>query len=149
MGGMYARITLTSIMLYVSPKYCFLLLQFVEYSKMIYLDGDIQVFDSIDHLFDMPDGYFYAAMDCFCEKTWSNSPQYKIGYCQQCPDKVHWPAEMGPKPPLYFNAGMFVYEPNLSTYHDLLETLKVTPPTLFAEQVHIYLSWSELLGRKN
>ncbi|XP_011039081.1 PREDICTED: uncharacterized protein LOC105135748 [Populus euphratica] len=108
--------------------------EFVEYSKMIYLDGDIQVFDNIDHLFDMPDGYFYAAMDCFCEKTWCNSPQYKVGYCQQCPDKVHWPAEMGPKPPLYFNAGMFVYEPNLSTYHDLLETLKVTPPTLFAEQ---------------
>ncbi|CAK7340482.1 unnamed protein product [Dovyalis caffra] len=108
--------------------------EFVEYSKLIYLDGDIQVFDNIDHLFDMPDGYFYAARDCFCEKTWSNSPQYKIGYCQQCPDKVKWPAEMGPKPPLYFNAGMFVYEPNLSTYHDLLETLKVTPPTLFAEQ---------------
>ncbi|CAK7340480.1 unnamed protein product [Dovyalis caffra] len=108
--------------------------EFVEYSKMIYLDGDIQVFNNIDHLFDMPGGYFYAVMDCFCEKTWSNSPQYKIGYCQQCPDKVKWPAEMGAKPPLYFNAGMFVYEPNLSTYHDLLETLKVTPPTLFAEQ---------------
>ncbi|KAB5513887.1 hypothetical protein DKX38_027793 [Salix brachista] len=108
--------------------------EFVEYSKMIYLDGDIQVFDNVDHLFDMPDGYFYAVMDCFCEKTWSSSPQYKIGYCQQCPDKVKWPAEMGPKPPLYFNAGMFVYEPNLSTYHDLLKTLKVTPPTLFAEQ---------------
>ncbi|KAJ6354682.1 hypothetical protein OIU77_005313 [Salix suchowensis] len=108
--------------------------EFVEYSKMIYLDGDIQVFYNVDHLFDMPDGYFYAVMDCFCEKTWSSSPQYKIGYCQQCPDKVKWSAEMGPKPPLYFNAGMFVYEPNLSTYHDLLRTLKVTPPTLFAEQ---------------
>ncbi|KAJ6359602.1 hypothetical protein OIU77_003748 [Salix suchowensis] len=108
--------------------------EFVEYSKMIYLDGDIEVFDNIDHLFDMPGGHFYAVMDCFCEKTWSNSPQYKIGYCQQCPDKVRWPAEMGPKPPLYFNAGMFVYEPNLSTYHDLLGTLKTTSPTLFAEQ---------------
>ncbi|BBN68775.1 galactinol synthase 2 [Prunus dulcis] len=59
-------------------------------SKMIYLDGDIQVFQNIDHLFDYPDGYFYAVMDCFCEKTWSSSPQYKIGYCQQCPDKVQW-----------------------------------------------------------
>ncbi|KAJ6732303.1 GALACTINOL SYNTHASE 1 [Salix purpurea] len=108
--------------------------EFVEYSKMIYLDGDIQVFHNVDDLFDMPDGYFYAVKDCFCEKTWSSSPQYKIGYCQQCPDKVKWPAEMGPKPPLYFNAGMFVYEPNLSTYQDLLKTLKVTPPTLFAEQ---------------
>ncbi|KAB1201342.1 Galactinol synthase 2 [Morella rubra] len=108
--------------------------EFVEYSKMIYLDGDIQVFENIDHLFDLPDRYFYAVMDCFCEKTWSHSPQYKVGYCQQCPDKVKWPAELGPKPALYFNAGMFVYEPNLSTYHDLLKTLKTTPTTPFAEQ---------------
>jgi inositol 3-alpha-galactosyltransferase len=102
---------------------------------MIYLDGDIQVFDNIDHLFDSPDGYFYAVMDCFCEKTWSTSPQYKIGYCQQCPEEVQWPAELGSPPPLYFNAGMFVYEPNLLTYHDLLENLKLTTPTSFAEQV--------------
>uniref|UniRef100_M0ZVJ4 Hexosyltransferase n=1 Tax=Solanum tuberosum TaxID=4113 RepID=M0ZVJ4_SOLTU len=108
--------------------------EFVEYSKMIYLDGDIQVFDNIDHLFDLPDGYFYAVMDCFCEKTWSHTPQYKVGYCQQCPDKVQWTQDLGPKPSLYFNAGMFVYEPNLSTYDDLLKTVKVTPPTPFAEQ---------------
>ncbi|KAK3441517.1 hypothetical protein EUGRSUZ_L00250 [Eucalyptus grandis] len=108
--------------------------QFVEYSKMIYLDGDIQVFDNIDHLFDLQNGFFYAVMDCFCEKTWSHTPQYEIGYCQQCPDKVQWPDHVGLKPPLYFNAGMFVYEPNLDTYHDLLETLKITPPTPFAEQ---------------
>lgn len=107
---------------------------------MIYLDGDIQVFENIDHLFELEDGYFYGVMDCFCEQTWSNSPQYKIGYCQQCPDRVQWPAELGPKPPLYFNAGMFVFEPNLSTYHDLLTTVKVTTPTLFAEQVNIKFS---------
>ncbi|KAA8536717.1 hypothetical protein F0562_029195 [Nyssa sinensis] len=107
---------------------------FVEYSKMIYLDGDIQVYENIDHLFDMPDGYFYAVMDCFCEKSWSHSPQYQIGYCQQCPDKIQWPAQLGPRPPLYFNAGMFVYQPSLSTYDDLLKTFKITPPTSFAEQ---------------
>ncbi|KAK3199119.1 hypothetical protein Dsin_022534 [Dipteronia sinensis] len=73
---------------------------FVEYSKMIYLDGDIQVFENIDHLIDMPDCYLYAVMDCFCEKTWSHTPQFKIGYCQQCPDKVNWPADFGPKPAL-------------------------------------------------
>ena len=110
-------------------------LQFVEYHKMIYLDGDIQVYDNIDHLFDMPDGNFHAVMDCFCEQTWSHTPQRKIGYCQQCPDKVRWPSELGPKPALYFNAGMFVYEPSLSTYDDLMTTLKMTPPTPFAEQV--------------
>ncbi|KAH9290178.1 hypothetical protein KI387_034295, partial [Taxus chinensis] len=68
--------------------------QFEEYNKMVYLDADIQVFDNIDKLFDTPNGYLYAAMDYFCEKTWSHTPQYKIGYCQQCPDKVRWPAEM-------------------------------------------------------
>ncbi|KAJ9553725.1 hypothetical protein OSB04_017770 [Centaurea solstitialis] len=109
--------------------------EFVDYSKMIYLDGDIQVFDNIDHLFDLPDGKFRAVMDCFCERNWRNSPQYQIGYCQQTPEKVQWPEkELGPKPALYFNAGMFVFEPNLSTYYDLLESVKSTPPTLFAEQ---------------
>ncbi|MFQ6627382.1 hypothetical protein Gotur_004852 [Gossypium turneri] len=118
--------------------------EFVEFSKMIYLDGDIQVFDNIDHLFDMEDGYFYAVMDCFCEKTWSHTPQYKIRYCQQCPDKVQWPSRLGPKPPLYFNAGMFVYEPNLSVYGDLLTTLKVTPPTPFAEQDYLNMYFRDI-----
>lgn len=107
---------------------------FVEYKKMIYLDGDIQVYDNIDHLFDKPDGHFYAVMDCFCEKTWSHSPQYKIGYCQQCPDRVTWPTASGSPPPLYFNAGMFVFEPSRQTYDLLLHTLFITPPTPFAEQ---------------
>lgn len=119
----------------------YLYMQFEEYSKMIYLDADIQVYNNIDHLFDTPDGYFYAVMDCFCEKTWSHSPQYKVGYCQQCPDKVTWPtAEMGPPPPLYFNAGMFVFEPSPLTYESLLETLLVISPTPFAEQVSVYFS---------
>ncbi|KAI5579451.1 hypothetical protein POPTR_008G101000v4 [Populus trichocarpa] len=108
--------------------------EFVDYGKMIYLDGDIQVFDNIDHLFEKPTGYFYAVMDCFCEKTWSTTPQYQIKYCQQCPEKVQWPLEMGSPPPLYFNAGMCLFEPKLETYFDLLETLKVTTPTSFAEQ---------------
>ncbi|KAI7730045.1 hypothetical protein M8C21_019996 [Ambrosia artemisiifolia] len=70
------------------------------------------MFDNIDHLFDLPDGHFYAVMDCFCEPNWQNSPQYKIGYCQQSPNKVEWPKhQLGPKPPLYFNAGMFIFEP--------------------------------------
>lgn len=107
---------------------------FEEYSKMLYLDADIQVYENIDHLFDGPDGYFYAVMDCFCEKTWSHSRQYSIGYCQQCPDKVTWPTEMGAPPPLYFNAGMFVFEPSRLTYDNLLEKLQITTPTPFAEQ---------------
>lgn len=114
-------------------------MQFEEYSKMVYLDADIQVYDNIDHLMDAPDGYFYAVMDCFCEKTWSHTPQYSVGYCQQCPDKVTWPAEMGSSPPLYFNAGMFVFEPSRLTYESLLHTLRITPPTAFAEQVSLII----------
>jgi len=108
--------------------------EFEEYSKMVYLDADIQVFDNIDHLFDLRDGYFYAVMDCFCEKTWSHTPQYKIGYCQQCPDKVSWPIQLGQPPSPYFNAGMFVFEPSQLTFDCLLETLMVTVPMPFAEQ---------------
>ncbi|KAL9234911.1 hypothetical protein vseg_009724 [Gypsophila vaccaria] len=109
--------------------------EFVEFSKMMYLDGDIQVFDNIDHLFDLPNGYLYAVMDCFCEKTWAHTLQHKIGYCQQSPNKAHWAEqELGPKPNLYFNAGMFVYEPNMSTYHDLLKSVQLAPTTPFAEQ---------------
>ncbi|MCL7025686.1 hypothetical protein MKW94_020664 [Papaver nudicaule] len=108
--------------------------EFVEYSKMIYLDGDIQVFENIDHLFDLPNGYFYAVKYCFCEKEWSQTPQYKIGYFQQCPDRVKRPADMGAPPSLYFNARMFLFVPNLCTYHDLQKQLKITPTTPFAEQ---------------
>ncbi|KAG8099037.1 hypothetical protein GUJ93_ZPchr0013g35034 [Zizania palustris] len=109
--------------------------EFIEYDRMVYLDADIQVFDNIDHLFELDKGFFYAVKDCFCEKTWSHTPQYKIGYCQQCPDKVTWPEhELGPPPQLYFNAGMFVHEPSLATAKDMLNTLLVTPPTPFAEQ---------------
>ncbi|XP_042518727.1 galactinol synthase 2-like [Macadamia integrifolia] len=118
--------------------------EFVEYSKMVYLDADIQVYENIDHLFDLQNGYFYAVVDCFCEKTWSHTPQYKIGYCQQCPDKVKWPVEMGSPPPLYFNAGMFVYEPSLSTCDDLLQTLQVTTPTTFAEQDYLNMFFKDI-----
>ncbi|GLJ23676.1 hypothetical protein SUGI_0448360 [Cryptomeria japonica] len=109
--------------------------EFEEFSKMVYLDADIQVFDNIDNLFDMPDGYFYAVMDCFCEKTWSHTTQYQIGYCQQCPNKVTWPAELEEeRPALYFNAGMFVFEPSKLTFENMMETLMSTTPTPFAEQ---------------
>lgn len=118
--------------------------EFVEYGKMVYLDGDIQVYENIDHLFDLPDGHFYAVMDCFCEKTWSHTPRYKIGYCQQCPDKVKWPAELGQPAALYFNAGMFMFEPSIVTYHHLLNTLKITTPTPFAEQDFLNMYFKDI-----
>ncbi|XVF02472.1 hypothetical protein REPUB_Repub04eG0178300 [Reevesia pubescens] len=118
---------------------------FEEYSKMVYLDAEIQVYDNIDYLFDTANGYFYAVKDCFFEKIWSHSFQYSIGYCQQCPDKVTWPAEMGSPPPLYFNASMFVFEPCRFTYEKLLETLHITPPTPFAEQSCLFSNYCLLL----
>ncbi|KAH9321012.1 hypothetical protein KI387_015651, partial [Taxus chinensis] len=102
---------------------------------MVYMDADIQVFDNIDNLLHMPDGYLYVVMDCFCEKTWSHTPQYNIGYYQQCPDKVCWPAEMEKqRPALYFNDGMFVFELSKLTFDSMMETLMSTAPTPFAEQ---------------
>lgn len=102
---------------------------------MIYLDADIQVYDNIDDLFDMEDGYLHGVLSCFCEKIWSYLPLYSIGWCQYRPE-VAWPAEMESlPPPPYFNAGMFVFEPNPLTYESLLHTLQITPPTPFAEQV--------------
>ncbi|XP_047306733.1 galactinol synthase 2-like [Impatiens glandulifera] len=97
--------------------------EFAEYDKMIYLDGDIQVYQNIDNLFDLQDGYFYAVIDCLCQETGN-----------LCPGKLQWEAEFGTRATLYFNAGMFVFEPNLSTYADLLKTLKTKPTTAFAEQ---------------
>lgn len=105
---------------------------------MIYLDGNVQVFENIDHMFDYPDSYFYATLDCFCEKSWSHGPQHKIGYCQQWPNKVQWDPTLGPKPPPYFNASMFVFEPSLVTYRDLVQTLQTSPTTAFAEQVILF-----------
>ncbi|KFK37605.1 hypothetical protein AALP_AA3G004900 [Arabis alpina] len=107
--------------------------EFVEYEKVMYLDGDIQVFRNIDHLFDSPSGYLYAVKDCFCEISWCNTRQYQIGYCQH--EKVTWPVEtLGSPPPMYFNAGMLMFEPNLNTYEDLLRVVQISTPTCFAEQ---------------
>ncbi|GFQ04513.1 galactinol synthase 2 [Phtheirospermum japonicum] len=109
---------------YFVLNYCKLRLwEFVEYEKLVYLDADIQVFDNIDNLFDLPSGSVYGVMDCLCEMRG-----------RPCADKVQWPAELGNEPPFYFNGGMFVFEPNLDTYDNLLSTLQLTPPTHFAEQ---------------
>lgn len=108
--------------------------EFEDFSKMVFLDADIQVFSNVDHLFEKPDGRFYAVMDCFCEKSWSYSTQYAIGYCQQCPERVSWPAGIGPPPARYFNSGMFVFEPSRHTSRQIVEALDVIPVTPFAEQ---------------
>ncbi|CAM0149040.1 unnamed protein product [Urochloa decumbens] len=114
-----------------------------EYERMVYLDPDILVLaDNIDELFELKKGHLYAVIDCFCDKTWSHTPEYKAGYChhQFFPDEFKVAValsagELGPPPPaLYFNAGMFVYEPGMATAKALLDTLRVTPPTPFAEQ---------------
>ncbi|CAL5008032.1 unnamed protein product [Urochloa decumbens] len=88
--------------------------EFVEYERMVYLDADVQVFENIDELFELDKGPFiYAVMDSFCEKTWSHTPQYKIGY---------------------FNTDLFVHEPSMATAKALLDILRDTPPTPSADQ---------------
>ncbi|CAL0302373.1 unnamed protein product [Lupinus luteus] len=52
--------------------------------------------------------------------------------------------ELGQPPSKYFNAGMFVFEPNMNTYYDLLRTLKVTPPTPFAEQDFLNMYFKDI-----
>ncbi|XP_034707168.1 galactinol synthase 2-like [Vitis riparia] len=145
--------------------------EFVEYSKIIYLDGDIQVFGNIDHLFDLGNGHFHAVMDCFCERSWSNSPQYNIVLLNasnyrksrvimaavfKISAKVHCSrvvslsflflicqSSMGRRPPFYFNAGMFIFEPNLSVYDHLLSTLVITPASTFAEQDYLNMFFKD------
>ncbi|CAL4997104.1 unnamed protein product [Urochloa decumbens] len=87
--------------------------EFVEYERMVYLDADVQVFANIDELFELDKGHFYAVMDCFCDKMWSHTPQYKIGY---------------------FNTDLFVHEPSMATAKALLDILRDTPPTPSADQ---------------
>eukprot|EP00249_Psilotum_nudum_P014703 c24958_g1_i1 orf=694-1758(+) len=117
---------------------------FEEYEKMIYLDADIMVFENIDHLFELPNGNFYAVMDCFCEKTWSHSRQYKVNYCQQCPDKNPWPEHIGSAPARYFNAGMFLFEPSKNTFDELMVALKSNPLTPFAEQDFLNMFFTKI-----
>ncbi|GLJ12510.1 hypothetical protein SUGI_0192380 [Cryptomeria japonica] len=112
-----------------------------EYSKMIYLDVDIQVYDNIDHLFHLANGHFYAVPNCFCEETRSHTPQYAIGYC---PEKIQWPFELGHPPALYFNTGMFVFEPSKLTYKTLLNTLENTPHTPSPEQVFLNMFFQKV-----
>ncbi|XP_057792169.1 galactinol synthase 2-like [Salvia miltiorrhiza] len=118
---------------YFVLNYCKLRLwEFVEYERMIYMDADVQVFDNIDHLFELPSGYFYGVVDCVCEM-----------YGRPCAQKLRWPEELGPQPPYYLNGGMFIFEPNLNTYHHLIQTLKLTPPTPFAEQDFLNMFFRE------
>ncbi|KAL0389749.1 UNVERIFIED_CONTAM: Galactinol synthase 1 [Sesamum calycinum] len=76
--------------------------------------------------------------------TWSHTPQYKLGYCQQCPEKVRWPSEMGHPPALYFNAGMFVFEPNISVYQKLLYTLKITLLLLLLSRIFLNMFFKDI-----
>lgn len=100
---------------------------------MVFLDADVQVYENIDDLFDLPDGHVYAVMDCTCE--WPAGPQHPAGYCQYSPNRVPWPPEMGGSPSLYFNAGVFVFEPSKFTCASLIQTIAVAPVTFLAEQV--------------
>ncbi|KAL1535018.1 glycogenin [Salvia divinorum] len=119
---------------YFAVNYCKLRLwKFTEYWKMIYMDADIQVLGNMDNLFSLPSGRFYAVMDCLCEMD-----KYL------CPHVVPWPQELGERPPVYLNCGMFLFEPSRHTYASLLGTLRVTPPTPFAEQDFLNMFFKDI-----
>ncbi|KAI5067202.1 hypothetical protein GOP47_0017730 [Adiantum capillus-veneris] len=117
-----------------------------EFEKMVYLDADVAVYDNLDHLMDLPNGRFYAVPDCFCERTWSHSLRYKVKYCQQCPDRTPWPQHLGPPPPKYFNAGMFVFEPSKLIFNQMMSALLATPLTPFAEQDSLNAFFNEVFS---
>ncbi|CAA2961779.1 galactinol synthase 1-like [Olea europaea subsp. europaea] len=97
-------------------------------------------------LLDVPKEHreFLRSQDCIVRKIVPTHPlenqiqfamaYYVINYSKLRVWNVTWPAELGSPPPLYFNAGMFVFEPSKLTYENLLQTLQITPPTPFAEQ---------------
>ncbi|KAK4487566.1 hypothetical protein RD792_005780 [Penstemon davidsonii] len=120
---------------YFALNYCKLRLwEFVEYKKMIYMDADVQVFDNVDHLFDLASGYFYGVVDCLCDM-----------HGRPCPQKLRWPKEqLGKEPKFYLNGGMFVFEPSLDTYTHLFNTFTITPPTPFAEQDLLNMYFREI-----
>ncbi|RWR94367.1 galactinol synthase 1 [Cinnamomum micranthum f. kanehirae] len=97
---------------------------FEEFSKMIYLNADVQVYDNIDELFDYPDGDLYAVLHCFCKEE-MEMMQAKANTALRCQEI------------LYFNSGMFVFEPSKKICKELLDTLIVTLPTPFAEQEYL------------
>ncbi|KAG6408611.1 hypothetical protein SASPL_131629 [Salvia splendens] len=72
---------------------------------------------------------FYAVMDCLCDL---------------CPHVVQWPQELGERPLVYLNCGMFIFEPSGHTYVRLLRTLKVTPTTPFAEQDFLNMFFKDI-----
>ncbi|KAH7446029.1 hypothetical protein KP509_01G033600 [Ceratopteris richardii] len=83
-------------------------------------------------------------LDCFCATTWSHTPQYKVKYCQQSPESKPWPRSLGPPPPAYFNAGMFVFEPGKFIFEQMMYMLLSTPLTPFAEQDSLNAFFSDM-----
>ncbi|GKV01479.1 hypothetical protein SLEP1_g14027 [Rubroshorea leprosula] len=98
---------------YVTKDSKIYLWRFEEYSNMIYLEGDIQVFDNIDSPFDLPDCCIYVPLGCSC-----------TGAGSQCPESSKWPTELGPKPGYYNSASMFLFEPDTSILYVLLTMLQ-------------------------
>eukprot|EP00850_Spirogloea_muscicola_P002045 SM000007S21005 [mRNA] locus=s7:1309236:1311657:- [translate_table: standard] len=107
--------------------------QFDDFEKLVYLDADVLVVQSIDELFDQPSFGISAVLDCFCEPSWSGSIQYQLKYCQQEPGQ-HFLLNEEARPTPYFNAGVLVLSPSSGQYDDMMNIVKSRPPTPFAEQ---------------
>lgn len=96
-----------------------------DFARLVYLDADMLVVRNIDHLVDLPPG-FYAAPDC----AYGRAMQAERDACALLP-------RGGASRPAYFNAGMFVMTPSrreLRRFEALLVAGEI-PVGGFAEQV--------------
>ncbi|PSC72665.1 glycosyl transferase isoform B [Micractinium conductrix] len=96
--------------------------EMVEYDRLIYLDADMILLRSIDHLFELPHG-FYAVGDCYGGR---DEEEERNSCCHFRPDET----------PDYFNAGFYVMSPSLAELAEMKRALEEgrCPVRFFAEQ---------------
>ena len=83
-----------------------------EFERLVYLDADMLVLKNIDHLFDLPPG-FYAAPDCAAGRR-TQAERDDCALLRPAGQRPH-----------YFNAGMFAMAPSraqLAGFHAALAT---------------------------
>lgn len=81
-----------------------------DFDRLIYLDADMAVFKNIDHLFNLPRG-FYAVGDCFGGRE---EMEVRNSCCYFHPDEQ----------PGYFNAGFMVLNPSTNELRVMMSALK-------------------------
>ncbi|KAL4457668.1 hypothetical protein ABPG75_012533 [Micractinium tetrahymenae] len=96
--------------------------EMTEWDRLVYLDADMILLRSTDHLFDLPPG-FCAVGDCYGGREFEEE---RNSCCHFTPDAT----------PDYFNAGFYVMTPSLDELGEMRRALKEgrCPVRFFAEQ---------------